>query len=176
MADKASNWVPLTNEKLYFAQVVLDYLKDEQAKESVFSKNRMAALEESAVSHLYNAYTALLCELAAEHNVPFQPDQLTLNQLNEALMQRDDGRREIAELMALLSEPGSWLSRLQQSYRNRFVSKQKKSEYKGEEPELLSIVAVDVSANEEFDSFDLWDAYQAMKQLVDHVRSYRLED
>ncbi|GLQ31019.1 DUF6586 family protein [Litoribrevibacter albus] len=176
MADKASNWVPLTNEKLYFAQVILDYLKDEQAKESVFSKNRIAALEESAVSHLYNAYIALLCELAAEHNVPFQVEQLTLNQLNEALMQRDDGRREIAELMALLSEPGSWLSRLHQSYRNRFVAKQKKSEYKGEEPELLSLVAIDASVDESEENLDLLGAYQAMKQLVDQVRSYRLED
>jgi hypothetical protein len=176
MADKASNWVPLTNEKLYFAQIALGYVEEEQAKDSVFSKNRLAALEESAMIHLHNAYVGLLCELAAEHNVAFHPEQITLNMLNDALMQRDDGRREIAELLGLLSEPNSWLSRLLQSYRNRFVAKQKKSEYQGEEPELVSIVAIDVSEEATTEGLNLFDAYRAMKQLIDQVRSYRLED
>lgn len=175
MADKASNWVPLTNEKLYFAQIALSFFTEEQAKASVFSQNRLAALEESAVTHLYNAYIGLLCELAAEHNVPFQPDSLSLNQLNEALMKRDDGRREIAELLNLLAEPNSWLSRLHQTYRNRFVAKQKKSEYQGEEPELVSLVAIDIT-EQETEGLNLFDAHDAMKQLVDQIRSYRLED
>ncbi|MFC3149647.1 DUF6586 family protein [Litoribrevibacter euphylliae] len=175
MADKASNWVPLTNEKLYFAQIALSFFEEEQAKSSVFSQNRLVALEESAVAHLYNAYVGLLCELAAEHNVPFQSETLTLNQLNDALMKRDDGRREIAELLNLLAEPNSWLSRLHQSYRNRFVAKQKKSEYIGEEPELVSLIAIDVTEQEP-EGLNLLDAHQAMKQLVEQVRSYRLED
>ena len=176
MADKASNWVPLTNEKLYFAQIMLSYLEQEQQKDSVFGKNRIAALSESVETHLYNAYVSILCELAAEHSVPFQADTITLSALNDTLMQRDDGRREIAELLHLMEEPNSWLARLHQNYRNRFVSKQKKSEYEGETPELISTVAIDVAGSSEPEELNLFDAFKSMKALVDSIRSYRLED
>jgi hypothetical protein len=176
MADKASNWVPLTNEKLYFSQILLGYLKEEQEKASVFSKNRMAALEESVQIHLYNAYVSLLCELAAEHSLPFNAETLTLNELNTALMERDDGRREVAELLQLIEDPSSWLSQLLKGYRNRFISKQQKSEYQGETPELISAVAIDVTVQDEPESLDLHQAHIQLKTLVDSIRSYRLED
>lgn len=175
MADKASNWVPLTNEKLYFAHLMLAYIEQEQQVSSVFSKNKIAALEESAIMHLYNAYIGVLCELAAEHNVPFSADSISLSLINDALMQRDDGRREVAELLGLLEDPRSWLSRLIQSYRNRFVSKQEKSEYQGETPELISSIAIDVMGIED-ETLNVVEAHHALKALVDDIRSYRLED
>ncbi|GAA3911847.1 DUF6586 family protein [Litoribacillus peritrichatus] len=175
MADKASNWIPLTNEKLFFAQVILSYYQTEQQKQSTFGKNTLAGLAESAIAHLYNAYTGLLCELAAEHNLVFQPESITLNELNESLMTRDNGRRDIAELLALVEDQNSWLSGLLSRYRNRFISKQQKSEYKAEEPQLINAISVQ-SVEDAHSEFDIQAAYQSLKALVESIRSYRIED
>ena len=178
MADKASNWVPLTNEKLFFAQTLLGYLQQEKDSASAFSANRVAALEESTVVHLYNAYQALLCELAAEHNLPFQAESISLQILNEGLQKRNDGRREIAELMALSDNANSWLPLLFNNYRQRFISKQVKSIYQGEQPadsaDLIS--AINIDACQAPVSFDLFHIYEQLKTLVNAIRAYRMED
>ena len=176
MVDKASNWVPLTNEKLFFAQTLLSYYQLEQEKNSAFSKNKLAGLEESIVSHLNNAYTALLCELAAEHDVPFQVEVITLNELNASLMKKDNGRRDIAELIALVEDQGSWLSKILRKHRNRFISKQEKSEYQGEQPEQINTIAIQSVEESEDSDFDVQSHYVSLKALVDSVRSYRMED
>jgi hypothetical protein len=177
MADKASNWVPLTNEKLFFAQTLLAYYKQEQSSSSLFAQSRLAALEESIVIHLYNAYQSLLCELAAEHSLVFKADQISLGWLNEQLQSRDDGRREIAELLSLVEQPSSWLSELFLTYQARFIAKQQKSEYQGEEPEKINVInAIEVVDDEKSVRVDLITIHECLKKLIDDVRSYRLED
>lgn len=102
------------NQRLYFASLHLQCMRDLLAQQQVPGAVVERALGESVVNHLIVAYRAYLRELAAAYLLP-DANADSAQQLSQLLANAGKQSAECAELLAL-EQSDTWLSDLQRAY------------------------------------------------------------
>lgn len=108
-----------TNQKLYFAGLLLeDWKRAEQARAAGFQAH-VAALREAALFHLYGAALGLCHEIAGYYRLGNTDAPRIELLLSEELQDRSPSP-EFAELLELSRHPETWLARLLAAYAEMF--------------------------------------------------------
>jgi hypothetical protein len=124
MASQSS----VTNQKLYQARLLLDLMPSLEGAQA-------NAVEDGAVSHLMGAWRSYMLELADNYKTPISSEQVSLALLANVL----PGVQEVREFEVLMSDPGSWLSRLEKSYKEQIILQGHRAKHQ--------LIGVDIDAN-----------------------------
>ena len=153
--DDMNSWLSLTNQKLYFARLLLqqNHNEDNQA--------RTQAMEQGGLHLLHDAWVSYLNELA--FNVAAKQRFTTFEQLDAALPLLTG---EMVEIKSLLSQSDSWLSAM--------LSKVSQMQLQAQEPptQMASSPLIASSSNGAFTSLDYW---RLLSELIDSQRENRQE-
>jgi hypothetical protein len=101
----------LANQKLYFANVLLQMLRAELLREELPAAVLLEAVGQSVRAQLLDAYGWFLLELAETGELPAQPPH-SVAELRQSLDTSQPLRGELVELSNLENAPG-WLADLQ---------------------------------------------------------------
>ena len=104
-----------TNQKLYFAGLALESWQRAEAQGSVSSPGLVQAEREASLFHLYGALLGLCHEIAGYYRLPNANEACVERFLVRAPQETPTGP-ELAELIELSEQHGSWLADLLAAY------------------------------------------------------------
>lgn len=110
----------VTNQKIYFTKLALSswqMLKDNDENNVAYLK----AQQEVTIFHLYSAVWALYNEVASYYHFPFLTTPLSIKNFLTSDFIAQHPSPEMNELVSLLDEPASWLTRLVQAWQALFI-------------------------------------------------------
>ncbi|WP_237064768.1 DUF6586 family protein [Microbulbifer guangxiensis] len=145
-------------------------LADIQAEGSLLSQ----AVDEARLLQLRRAYQAFLAELAFQLQLGSEPDSpAALARLAQA---QNKGSGEAGELLALLEDPDSWLSRLESCWRGLWQFSSEPGDGRGAAKPVL-IPARDLSrGSSEAPSGELLNQWQAaLSEIIQRQRAHSAE-
>ncbi|MET1080248.1 MAG: DUF6586 family protein [Pseudomonas sp.] len=107
-----------TNQKLYFAGLTLDSWRKAELQGG--APGVLQAERETALFHLYGALLGLCQEIAGYYRLPGNDSPRAEALLDPALLVEAPSP-ELAELVELAQQPGTWLAQLLGAYRALYV-------------------------------------------------------
>ncbi|MBF7731295.1 DUF6586 family protein [Pseudomonas sp. N040] len=108
-----------TNQKMYFAGLALDACRKAEAARQANAMALIQAEREAAIFHLYGALLGLCHEIAGYYRLP-QADVAQAELLLDPQVLAAAPSPELAELIELAAQPGSWLAQLLAAYQTLF--------------------------------------------------------
>lgn len=155
-----------TNQKLYFARIACQ--QAEQVKDENIQLYQ--AYRESAIFHLYGAYTAFLQELVRFYRLSdLQP---SLESIEQALAQKGQISPEVNQLKHA-SQTGCLRLILRNYYASLYTPEPKPSE--AEQESQLIIKAIQTPQHWLAESEQLKDVYQQLLTLIEDLRREMVE-
>lgn len=164
-------YIARTNQKLLFAKVHLDQLK-QAAQSSGWNKHaQIESYEESILFHLVSAYSAYLREIAEVYRL----DPLKISTRDELLEQLEENGMEAPEAKELTELAGrdSWLSQTLKAYRACWVAQDREQATHSDHASLSEIQVVQVNPDhsqdgEVIEQLEGW--LNSLRELVDRQR------
>lgn len=151
-----------TNQKMYFAGLAIEQLRQAADTQQGSSLGRVQAEQENALFHLHGAVLALAQEILGYYRFQ-QADSWTLEQILEAVKQKQLVSPELGELMLLAenNDSNSWLFKLRKHYNLLSVPNDKEAPIASDADEL------------NFLKLDQW--RKELKILILHFRQSMIE-
>lgn len=131
-----------TNQKLYFAGLALENWQRTEAQGAVSSPGLVQAEREASLFHLYGALLGLCHEVAGYYRLP-GANATRVELFLTRSSQDAPASPELAELIELSEQPGSWVVDLLDAYATLFEPPREPVKPKTD-PRLPLIEAVDV--------------------------------
>ncbi len=160
----SNTYISRTNQKLLFAKLHLDHLKQAEQGSGWSKHAQIESFEESILFHLVSAYSAYLREIAGVYYL--QPEKISTR--DELQQQLDDKGMEAPEAKELgqLAGADSWLSQLLAAYRACWAAQEREQAAKTEHASLSEIQVVQVNPDHSSDK-------EVIEQLEGWVNSLR---
>lgn len=108
-----------TNQKLYFAGLALESWQRAEAQGTVSSPGLVQAERETSLFHLYGALLGLCHEVAGYYRLP-AANATRVELFLTRSPQDSPASPELAELIELSEQPGSWVAELLGAYASLF--------------------------------------------------------
>ena len=108
-----------TNQKMYFAGLALDACRKAEVARPANALALIQAEREAAIFHLYGALLGLCHEIGGYYRLP-QADVPQAELLLDLQVLAAAPSPELAELIELAAQPGSWLAQLLAVYQSLF--------------------------------------------------------
>lgn len=164
-------YISRTNQKLLFAKLHLDSLKQAEQGRGWSKHAQIESFEESVLFHLVSAYSAYLREIAEVYYL--QPE--TISTRDELQQQLEDKGMEAPEAKELgqLAGSDSWLAQLLAAYRACWAAQGREQAAASEHASLSEIQVVQVnpdhsSDKEVIEQLEGW--MNSMRELIDRHR------
>jgi hypothetical protein len=165
-----------TNQKLYFAKLQLDHIRQLLAERSAFAWEAEAlSCREAAILHLHGAYLAFLQELVRFYKL--QGPLMSTEALRQGMNAKGQVSPEITVLQRLEQQPGSWLAQLLRAHQDCLIAPDAAPAIVESEAEndVRTIALVAVAADEPLSDADL-EAIQGWHgELTNVIREFRRE-
>ena len=117
----ANEYYTRTNQKIYFAGLLLDTWKQAEEGRAATAQAQVMALREAVLFHLYGAVLALGHEIAGYYRTGGL-EQIRVESLLEQQRQQQAPSPEFTELLELAAQPASWLARLLEAHAALFAA------------------------------------------------------
>ena len=159
-----------TNQKLNFARLHLDALKNAQ-NSSAWSKHALIeSYQESVLFHLASTYSALLREVAERYSVETE-SIVGLPDLVLGFEKAGYESPELSELQQLEARQDSWLHKLLKAYAACWVAVDKQTATISSSLSEIHVMQVNPDHAEDQDVYTEYQAWLSnMRQLVDRLR------
>ncbi len=164
-------YISRTNQKLMFAKLHLDHLKQAEQGSGWSKHAQIESFEESVLFHLVSAYSSFLREIAEVYHL----DPETISTRDELLAQMELQGMELPEVkeLSLLAGSDSWLSQLLAAYRACWMARAKEQASHSGRESLSEIQVVQVNPDHASDiqviaQLEGW--INNIRELVDRQR------